>query len=427
MNKERNTMLLALLGVTLLAGVTGSCEKNVFSKEEYQELVQGIYPVDTVDVNHDWNLLKSIEVTVMADAATGTDSIVRIELLTANPYKSKNAEIAARRNTSPGGKVTLRADIPNTQTQLWAAAVTRNERYYVKAFPVESSLVSFSSGTVESQGGLNPTQPQTFTYLFENTFPVPDDFDYNDIVLRMSMTATSATTLRLKVDAVGTLYQTAAAVRLVGVPYNMVEEVAVEEDMPFDNRYPMMHTMLEEDKVWFEANNGEAVVYLFEDAHWTMRRELDATGGIKRRYYNTEITKGDTETSATTDARTRNYIIKLREGFNASTLRLADMDPFIIEGYNGGNYEVHTFPYKLSEVVWNYLGGTKDAFDDYFAWGLLVPSSDFRYTLEGASLGTFRNGVNSGVYSIYGHSFGEWARDHEHATDWWEHPNYGYY
>jgi len=61
-------------------------------------------------------------------------------------------------------------------------------------------------------------------------------------------------------------------------------------------------------------------------------------------------------------------------------------------------------------------------------WALMVPDADFKYPLEGTEIG-YRKKTESGVvamfgaYTTIGHSFGEWAEDHNSNLDWYLYPN----
>jgi hypothetical protein len=61
-------------------------------------------------------------------------------------------------------------------------------------------------------------------------------------------------------------------------------------------------------------------------------------------------------------------------------------------------------------------------------WALMVPQADFLYPLEGYEIG-YRKKTESGkvamfgAYTTIGHSFGEWAEDHNNFLDWYLYPN----
>ena len=416
--KKETGMLVGLASIAMLLSV--SCQRNYFNKEDYEEYTHGLYPVDTLDEGHDWNLLQRLRVRVSADLKIS--DMASIQILSGNPYVDGAAEILAEKSATFGDEKWMIFEVPLTQKYLCAAIVTGSGKYYVREFSVTQKEVDFSSGTVISQGNMIAPEYQTFTYLFEESFPEPTDFDYNDIVLRISKSVPAPNVLKLKVRlaAVGASNTLAAAIRLPGIYYKDVEEVTIDEGKPFDADYPLMRQRLRGDDNLGEGKDGEAVINLFDNAHWSMKPETDIMGAISAVNYNTRHYTD--EGNSIVSLQTRNFTITLKNTLDVTGLQLSELDPFIISPYNGVNFEIHTYPYKLSEVYWQFMGDDKQAYDDHLTWALLVPNGRFRYALEGTPIGTYRNGEIFGAYSKFHHSFGEWGRNHLTATDWWQNP-----
>ena len=411
----------------LVAGVvlgmlltTTSCRRDFFNKEDYAEFTRGLYPVDTLDESHDWKLVQRMRVRVSADVKI--DGMARVQILSANPYADGTAEVLAENSVSYGDKKWLIFEAPFTQQRLCAAIVTTGGRYYVREFDASQQEVRFSEGTIISTGDMITPGYQTFTYLFEESFPEPTDFDYNDVVLRISKSTPEDNVLKLKVRliAVGTTNTIAAAIRLPGIAHKNVESVTIDEEKPFDADYPVTRTRLKSEGIWGEGRNGDAVINLFEDAHWSMNPETNSMGMINVANYNTRHYTDDL--NQIVRLQTRNFTITLKQPADVTSLRLSEIDPFIIAAYSGINFEIHTYPYKFEEVYWEFMGDDKRAYDDHLTWALLIPNGRFRYALEEIPIGTYRNDELFGAYSKYQHSFGEWCRNHEVATDWWQHP-----
>lgn len=422
------TTMPACAVLAMVLALAASCSKNLFKEEEYESLVKGANPVDSLDAAHQWNLIQSKVVVITANVP-GVDDVALVQVLNGNPYDGTNTiEVMGQYAAKAGERSAVAYSYGLSQPQLYAAVVTSEGKYYVKAFAPDEGYVNFNYGGVISQGHFIKPKSQTYTYVYETSFPLPDDFDFNDVVMRLSMEAPNDSLLRLKVTlaAVGTLEQMAAAVRLPGVKADEVKQVTIDEGEEFDQGYTLQRSLLPAEGMLMSSTKGEAVIRLFEDAHWSISNTTEQVGGVRRRYYNTEISSRQ-GVSEKVEAKTRTYTIALREGAKATQMKLADMDPFVVHDYNGGRFEVHTHQYKLDQVVWDYTNGDTNAYNDHMAWALLIPSADFRYPIEGTPLGTYRNGLLAGAYSVYGHSFGEWARNQYAATDWWITPNYGYY
>ena len=68
------------------------------------------------------------------------------------------------------------------------------------------------------------------TYLFEEECPVPGDYDYNDVVLRISQEPVGNRQIDLHVtlSAVGGTKQMAGGIRLMGYNYNSVESITTD-------------------------------------------------------------------------------------------------------------------------------------------------------------------------------------------------------
>ncbi len=97
------------------------------------------------------------------------------------------------------------------------------------------------------------------------------------------------------------------------------------------------------------------------------------------------------------------------------------MDPFIIKGYNGANWEVHTYAYHNAQVLFPYPGQTIAS----LPWAFCIPNGSFRWPLHAVYIGyqVTSKRATYGAYPYLGHSFGEWAADREESTDWYLHPD----
>ena len=419
---KRIHLMRLLFPLIALLAIASSCrDKNYFDKENYQRITHGIYPVDTLDESHDWNLIRSSVVQVTTNG--GLSDVSSVQILSGNPY-SGLVEVLGSKKAGPGEKVRFTIDFPITQETLYAAAVTSSGKYYVKEFSVDKHEVQFADGGIIGNGDFVAPANQKITYLFEESFPEPTDFDFNDVVLRISKSAPETNLLCLTVTlaAAGASKPIAGAIRLRNVDYSQVEEVTIAEEQRMDDDYPMMRTKLRSDFNLSEGSYGEAVINLFEDAHWSLGHEKDDIGIIKTLKYNT-MHYAKEDVSAIVQQQTRTYNIRLKEGVDATMLSMSSLDPFIITPYNGVNFEIHTHQFKFSEVLWSYLGKDKTAYDDHLAWALAIPDPLFRYPIEEMPLGTYRNGEIFGAYGKYMHSFGEWGRNQYAATDWWQYPS----
>lgn len=264
-------------------------------------------------------------------------------------------------------------------------------------------------------------------YCFEEDFPQEGDYDFNDVVLTLMPVRNGSTVnLQVTLDAVGGVKQTAGAIRVKGVSRDDVAAVSVRGDFDFDNGKPLSSYMIIDSKEPLlpdgKKRTQDIVINLFSDAHWAMGRSLMTDGSVRRWMYNT-VAYDDTSRPdrAYVTPVSVTYTIELTSEAAARRFCAENLDAFIIENYNGIYMEVHTFPFKTDEVIYEYMAD-KAAYADNYIWALQVPAS-FCYPAEGTVIGSDRSGTLTGAYQMPGHSFAEWAADRTKATDWYKYPS----
>lgn len=399
-----------------------SCEKEQFDQNLYNELVDYQFLIDNVDKEHDWCLTQSDTVTIL----TSNYDIYAVQVLTYNPFLTDNAEIAAegvcyQNKQNTGYEATLAYTLPVVQEQAYIAAKHRDGSYMgVVYFPVGIDTVDLDIEVMQTTGTfVEPTQ-QTFTYLFEEGFPLPGDFDFNDLVLRVSKSATNLSyqvDLKVTVDAVGAERSYAAALHLAGIKYDDVESVEILEGEPMDVGYPLRRMTIDSDKTLLKSRNGEAVINLFESGHYVMNHQLNEVGSIQLLDYNTtKVVKEGTSDIVPTVSRT--YRISFKNRDVSRNLTFDQIDPFLIQDYNGGLWEIHTYRYKFDEVLKSVFNGKTEFYNNHISWGIVIPKGDFRYPVEGMSLGTYnsKTGETFGPYT----RFADWMKDHTQNQDWYK-------
>lgn len=407
---------VAMLSLTFITG----CKKDQFDPDIYNKVLASVYPVDSIDTTHTWSLNKQFTLQVNT-AIADTQLPQRIQLLSGNPYADDDVEILSERFVNGKSTVSMKCYAPNVLSDMFVAAVTSDGRYFVVPLEQGQTDVDFSDAT--SEGTLNSPEYTAYTYLYEANFPAPDDFDYNDVVLRIREWAESNTVIKVEVtiDAVGTNKQVAGAIRLPGIKWSMVNSVTIDEGNRFDEDYPFQRIYIVGTSSQKAARNGDVVINMFEDAHWSLQRHLQSEGTMLHVPLNTTHQPEPLQ-SDTVAVQTRTYTVTLVDGADASTLSLAMLDPFIIEQYNTKQFEVHPYQYKFEESLWQYYGYRQADYDNHMSWAIVIPSGTFRYPTEGVPLCTNRSGVIAGAYMTNGHSFGEWCTDCTRSVDWWLYP-----
>lgn len=417
--KRNNTILLLI--ATALGLSLESCNKEMFDQQVYDTIITQEFPIDPIDQTHNWELSTRRSIVIKANA--NMENMEKVMVLSKDPLTSTDAQIMAETAaTTEGGLHTLLFAAPSAQTTFYAAVKTTDKQYAVVPFTTSTREVSFESKTVGTLKG--DLDYYSFTYCFEENFPEPGDYDFNDCVMRMSvMPGTKKNQVKLIVTlaAAGAKKQIAAAVRLKGYKASDIESVEIEEGNAFDDGYPLTPRSIPDGSTFQQGRNGEPVIRLFEDAMWCLTREQPSDNGVLTRY-NVNVTRQENETNKKVEPVKRTYIINFKETSNATSMLqnvLTDnLDPFIVVPYNSNYWETHTYQDRLAMVLYEYHDQTAIR----ITWALCVPSGTFRWPLEGLLIGSYKNGILTGAYREFSHSFGEWAAKKENSRDWFDYP-----
>ena len=255
------------------------------------------------------------------------------------------------------------------------------------------------------------------------------DYDFNDVVLRISREVVSSRQLKLNVElvAVGALKQLGAGIHLVGYGYADIDSVTTVGGESFNlggSNHDQEETAFH-DQLWDSLDllqrgrHGEAVICLFNDAHWALGDNMVIVNNVfDRKRYNVSKTFG-TE-FAILPTRTVSYNVYLKEGKDARDFTLGMLDPFEVEPYNSATFEVHCYQHREAQVMYEY--SLVDVLN--LPWALMIPYSGFRYPLHGCNIGFSRNDAFFGAYMTPNHAFGQWVRDCESTLDWYLYPTF---
>ena len=417
MKRIYGVILLTLTATLMLE----SCKKDLFDQELYNEVITQQFPIEPIDATHNWELSTRRSIVVKANA--NMENMEKVMVLSANPLTSADAQIMAETTaTTEGALHTLLFAAPVTQTTFYAAIKSVDNQYAVVPFTTSNSQVSFENKTTGTIA--DDLDYYSFTYCFEEDFPLPGDYDFNDCVMRMSVmpgNKNNQVKLIVTLAAVGAKKAIAGAVRLKGYSYDDIESVEIEEGTTFDDGYPLTPRAIQNTATYQEGNDGVPVIRLFEDAMWCMTREQPDDIGTLIRYH-VNVTHAENETYKKVDPIKRTFIINFKESSNAIGLLqnvLTDyLDPFIITLYNSNYWETHTYQDRMAQVLYNY----HDQTSIHITWALCVPSGTFRWPLEGLLIGNYKDGVLTGAYREFSHSFGEWAANRNNSRDWFNYP-----
>ena len=193
--------------------VVASCGRNLYDVDEAQKIYNLTNPVDTIEANHPWLLTASKVLMVTPPDDMTTERI--------------DAEVVGAAFVGSGNQTAVNITYPSTTHTLYVAAVDAEDKYTIVKYDVSSSssVVNFRNAIVVNEPISYVPQPKLYTYCYEDEFYFAGDFDYNDVVLRISQERTGEKEVRYHVQlaAVGTSKQVAAGIRLVGTSFDNVE------------------------------------------------------------------------------------------------------------------------------------------------------------------------------------------------------------
>lgn len=422
-------MTLSLIKTTLGAMMLLSmmaCTTNYYDEEKYNEYIKYNSPVDSVDQYHQWRLTEERSYKITANV---NQDVEKVMLLTANPLSSTKAEVMNESVIAKGESKWMTVSVPMIQSTLYAALVDKDGIYYVKSFPVTQTEIDFSGG-INTGTPVATLKPQTYTYLYEKDFPLVGDYDYNDLVFRIGVehTTPKQVVVHVTLSAVGCDVQLAGYFRVMGCNFDDIDSVTTVNGKTFNDNLPAgSKNFVRSYDLLICSPKNQAVITVCADAHWAMdpyQSTMENTGAIAlRKYYNTSLDASPEYESR--NSVSQSYIIYFKDSTIAENITLEEIDPFIVENYNGGLYEIHLDELKASQVLYNYQVEFK--IKD-LPWALLVPSNDFKYPLEGVQIGFYKRtdtGVvfSDGAYKTTGHAFGAWVENHKAALDWYNYPD----
>ena len=401
-----------------------SCSKEIeYDEAKNKEYWRRVQPVDSIDVNHTWQLANSRSYQFTVNANVGAQ---RLEIYNADPTTSAEAEMMGRAYVKEGQQVTVSVSVPLILTTLYAALIDNDGTFTVTSFSATDRYVDFSNLTATKQQPLqkNP-KIMAYTYCYEEGFPGAGDYDYNDLVMRIGLERTGQKQIdvHLTLSAVGASGQIAGAIRLVGYRYQDIDSIVPKDGKTLNINVPKLSFgLIESDDILLKGKNGEAVLNLFVDAHWAMDTEIETINDdFTRKKYN--VKRSFTDQYEQTYAKSADYTIyfKNESGLNNFTQEM--IDPFIVTYYMANRIETHLDEFKEAQVFYNY-----DVLDfKTLPWALKIPTQYFQYPLEGFQIG-FRKHASDGsaamdgAYMIKGHSFGEWVENQKNSLDWYNYP-----
>lgn len=422
------------VAICVMTGVGTSCSKTAFSEEIYDSLIELKSPVDTVDPNHTWMLTAKMTLNVDVNGGVGAKMF---QVLTDDPLASSDVNIIAQMPVEENDQFSMMVSYPQRMTTLYGALVDAEGRYTVTKFKPSSSVsVDFSSPIFKSQTLSDHPSLLYYAYCYEDEMPEPGDYDYNDLVMHLAFERKGEKEMRfhVKVAAVGSNKQLAFLVRLPGLSMDDIDSLYAVDDKSFNvnmhgEQLKQQSSYVENDKLLNKllvtSKNGEPIINFFADAHWAIGEvKYNDYGQYDRKQYN--VNYGTTSTTAELLPREIVFVMKVKDAQKLNSMTLEDVDPFAMKAYGNVIREIHTFPYRFVDALYeNKYVDVKN-----LPWALIIPSGSFWHPLHGQNIGfrmrndyTQNNEILYGAYRKQGHSFGEWSLNRNLSLDWYLNEN----
>ena len=262
--------------------------------------------------------------------------------------------------------------------------------------------------------------------------PEPGDNDYNEVVMHLALERTGEKEMRIhvKLAAVGSTTPLAGLIRLPEYTMDDIDSLYAVGGSSFNvnmagDEIKQQNSYVEDNdllgKLLVRGKNGEAIINLFADAHWAIGDvKNNEYGQFNRKQYN--VNYGTTSTTAELLPREIVYVLKVKDPLKLSYLTLEDIDPFVMKLYGNVRREIHTFPYRKVDALYE----NKYIDVQNLPWALVIPSGSFWHPLHGQNIGfrmkteyTQGSEVLYGAYRMQGHAFGEWSVNRNKAIDWY--------
>ena len=178
-------LAIIILGLSALIGTGTSCKKKeMFDRDVYDTLIKVVSPVDSVDPNHTWSLSATSDLTVTVNAGVGTR---KIQIFDENPFSSDLAQIIAEKDAREGDRFDISISYPTIKSTLFLAAVDSLGNYTIGTFSTSESDISFANILIRQQPLKYPPLPQYYAFCYEQEYPQPGDYDYNDVVMHIAL------------------------------------------------------------------------------------------------------------------------------------------------------------------------------------------------------------------------------------------------
>lgn len=282
---------------------------------------------------------------------------------------------------------------------------------------IPSGECTGNGNTPKGEGTIVPSDPISYTYVFEDNFPMVGDYDFNDVVLDVNIiyhrnnknNQIKQVRLDVTLTALGATKLLGAGLRIVNISKSDIQRITPAGDYEFF--YKTLTTANNLFKFntsnYMEDGDNSVVLPLFGNAH----KVFD---GVEQGQMVNTSSSGIIRTSPTYSIN-----IELADQTKVNSIISKDnLDFFICYPYKNmeKRMEVHLYEFWNKEAT---AAGTVQKQNLELAgnntWAVCVPN--FRYPKERTNISNQANKSDCAYPE-----FLDWARNRETNTDWYLHP-----
>ena len=428
---KTKSFLIVSLAVVMVV-VTSCKEANLFNEEDYNRYVDTVFPVEDIDSQQSWSTTYKYPFRIGIEY----DGAFTLKFYSENP---SNVSSRLLNTCYVDGNMThdICVEAPLVADKIYVSLIDESGKRRTKEVSVSHTInnIEFSEYTsdedIVSDASSSMDIAQTYTFCFEENFPEPGDYDFNDVVMGVTINksvenGTNYVSIGVKLRAVGSGSRLAAAMRLVDISAANVEGNTYERSgakyyfFPQYGDQDMLPKFGDKNEFLTMRNSSDLVIPVFNDAHYLISDGIVMAALPARNYYNTITDEEDMRAHYDLTPKSQTFKFAINDPVMFNNFSVSDIDLFILEEYNGGTFEVHTLPYKTAEVIKEWAAINPDGTSPYgsnYPWALLIPG-EFKYPVEGLTIGKAKGNIIGGAYL----GFSSWAQNRYSNRDWYNKP-----
>ncbi len=432
------SLALCMMAVT-------SCKKEdaVFNQNDYDATVRAAFPVQNVDATHTWSAVGSARAFIQINGTSSTQYTYII--YDQNPIESPKSLTALGQGSGFGGnKAATMFNYMLDQSIVFVALFDGVNPMVVYKGTITNGALSVTVNAYDStktvtdesyigvgKSATPPTsQAMALRFLFEDSFPEATDYDSNDCVFSIApsidISNPKKVTLTVRAEACGTTKCMGGAVRLKNITTSMLSKYTCTKAFPIppSDKLGEYKNIPDGDFTTSKDPNDKSslVVLLFKDMHWVLKPDLADDGGVQRYFFNAQQVGKSNYAKA--DVQTATYVLEFNSELDARKMMDQSIyDAFIVESYNGNDWEIHTVQNgnKGALVIHSDLhSGTYDGYlkayvnspTGNYPWALLVDGNT-PYPYEWIKI--------TQAYP----NFAAWGQNQSMSIDWHRHRSPG--